>query len=935
MEGQTDRSDVAAFAADYLRGLEAGRHDSVVQARSGAVGALGDGTVTRTMILCALLLDSRLRSMQVSVRSLAENLVVVNGTILWKGLRVSILGLPDEQALYPKKVLPSIDRACSNSVALCVLPSPYIERWQEISDSLAVRGRRVIPIFPADAIALAAGDCTVSDLFDFKLYRATTFSKLDSESQFERTIFEEFAQARAKPAGTLYREVDQAIQELQDQQNWIEHPRLNQVMQVVREKTDCLIVGPSSSGKSTLAFEAATRLRSAGYSIKYIDVGSLPAATASVAFSSLLDLLEVHHGQTLIIMDDLQSGPAIAHYILTLLDLFRHAAVFSRPPVLALTWPSYASDAARWFSQARVIRIQSRVIRTALLERRPSLKASVADLESVAGDDLLLWRLLIDDPVPDLTLLNRSGLAEQLWLRRTKDYTGDLSAAKRAVFLASTLGKYELEVTEGFVSFECSIRPEDMSGLFTSKLLRRNGEKISAGHRSLCTLLADWLARDPDVRQYFARLHAGQQAADLVLAYIRSLDGTEIWPVLHTLYSQVGFKGALGTKQRAQSLTGFWQAIEALVERIEQQTAADPTWGNTLSSALFAIEALSDVGKRDRARESIEFMRSHWRLAGDTLYVLGGTTERLDFDQIARTMLAEDTTMGLRSVPGRQSASDVDMDRFHQTWVAGLILCAEEAYGELTRSDLQKIAITVERLQSPQGYFYPRRVPWCTARVLTGLARCGRTYYNSQAVRKACDWLLAPTSEGGSNDGGVWRSGTGAWNTTLLTTVMCATALVTCGIDPDDQRLATATRFLSDSRPDWTKTDKTTDGALSVEAYLLLGGSWREIVTEIGTLFQQARREAFWGMATVSAAESFEESCRVATIASYLTRATWESLKAELPEFLDAFAVPDLAPVDSEEQREIGRALLDRAEVALSNSPLAGLMRSLRNLLRT
>jgi hypothetical protein len=406
--------------------------------------------------------------------------------------------------------------------------------------------------------------------------------------------------------------------------------------------------------------------------------------------------------------------------------------------------------------------------------------------------------------------------------------------------------------------------------------------------------LADFLSLEEEIWSYFRNNGKPSQPVDVVQEFIRSVDATEVWAILKTLRAQVGFKDIAHINRRAQTLADAWQAIDSLVERIEQQQAIDFTWGKTLSSAVFAIEALCAVGKRDKARQSLEFIRSHWQLEDEGIEILSGTSERYDFDRILLSMQEEDSAVGVPFATA-QTAQQLDPDRFHSTWVRGLILCVEAAYKDRKQNELEKLAILVEQTQEPAGNFYPSRVPWCTARVLMGLARCGRNYTNSPAVKNACDWLLRPTRAGGVYQDGVWESGTGAWNTAIETTAMCTIALILSGLPADDPRLSAAWKFLLSRRNEWTKPEQEIDGVLALNAHVAVTGDWQDVTNEVNYLLKWARGEAFWDSAAKTAKETFNQSLRVAFIAATLVDIVWSTLRFSLSVFLDAFAVPQIA----------------------------------------
>jgi len=96
-------------------------------------------------------------------------------------------------------------------------------------------------------------------------------------------------------------------------------------------------------------------------------------------------------------------------------------------------------------------------------------------------------------------------------------------------------------------------------------------------------------------------------------------------------------------------------------------------------------------------------------------------------------------------------------------------------------------------------YFYPARVPWCTARILIGLGLCGRNVENSEPVQKIAKWLL----EHPNYSDGRWQSGTGEWNIWLETTALTVRALLLVGISPQKDRIQKAIKNLYDARSEW------------------------------------------------------------------------------------------------------------------------------------
>lgn len=374
--------------------------------------------------------------------------------------------------------------------------------------------------------------------------------------------------------------------------------------------------------------------------------------------------------------------------------------------------------------------------------------------------------------------------------------------------------------------------------------------------------------------------------------------------------------------RRAAAVVQIWEAFSAVVQRIEHQQEIDATWGRNPASAMFAVRALHYVGKVAAALPSREFLSERWNVDEDNglAIELDGLSTVGDFIRIGERMREEDEFDPQRwpDLP----AGDIDLERFHRTWVAGVLLTAEAVNPDETTA--ARLVRGVERLQEPDGNFYPRRVAWSTARALLGLAACGRTVANSDSVRRAADWLLRSRTEGGACSNGIWVSGTGTWNSTLEATSMVLMALASVGIDVDDERLATARNYLLSMQPRWTAPGLELDGALAAQAVLESGGDWDEVTESVYMLSRWAQGEAFWQTADLGAHESLAQGCRVAQIASHLVDIGWTAIAADLPAFLEALAPPDAFRrelLEEDQARSTTASVLGTPTVAGSTDP--------------
>lgn len=872
----------------YWQGFSSSDESEAAILRRWSDQTLARGMVERAMTLldvCAMSENGRLIATSDVYQE--DGVLRIAGHREWNGLRLSILGLNTTDGILTAIFQSVVRNMAKDSLALCILPSSYLDSWQDFASEARARGRFILPIFPTDMNALARGRWTLFELAEYKLYRLIILDKPDVEAQYSELSVSRFREQKAKGRDKIFRPLSDVLEKLDERPaDWVEHPLLTRIASDIQTGQHCLLAGPSSSGKSVLAFEVGLRLISQGSNVVFVDMGAISSSRISDAWKHLEKLTRPTQ-DTVLIVDDMQSNPIASKYLLKLVELFNITGSNTHITILGVTWPGFVQVAVNIVPRWLRFGVRAEDVRRTIQARYGyNITASdVVSMSSVAGDDLLLWRLLLESGKA-----NKHALANEAWERKTQKYQGPADPLKRVILIASLLGRYEFDLTEGFLIYQAGVSKSVISSIVRARILRRTMGKLVLGHRSLCALLADWLVDDKEIWSYLRENGKPDEPIEIVNAYIRFADREGVWTILKTLHAQVGFKGQADINEKVQLLIDVWKGVDSLIERIEQQQRVDPSWGNSLSSTLFSVEALCAVGKNVEAASSIDFMRTQWFVENDQIKIEGNTTERGDFDKIQDNMREQDRIES--STFYKESAGEIDLALFHRTWALGLILCSEYAFQEYSNDKLQQLAMLVEKLQHNDGYFYPARVPWSTARVVMGLARCGRTYTNSHAVKAACDWLLRPVGDGGVYHDGHWESGTGQWNTAFEVTSMCIIALVSAGISPGDSRVASALEYVITKKHEWTKPGREIDTANAIMAYLAVVGSWQDIVPEIRSLLGWSREEVFWDSATKTASELLDQSCKVAVIADYLIEAVWSNLRNDLPEFLEAFAVP-------------------------------------------
>ena len=894
MVNQEFNQDLINAIAEYWHGYATATEEESPSLRRWSDETLARGMVERAVLLmdtCVSIGD--IKKIKRTELVYQDNIISVPEYREWNGIQISILGVNVGNDKFPNSFSNRIRDISKESLPLCIFPSSYFDEWQKITLEIRKNGGFIIPVFPCDLNAVASGRWSILNLIEFKICRMLLLNKLDIETQFGEMLFGEFEGLFSRQKDVLpFLEIDAALARLDDSpSNWAEHPKLNQVMITLQNHRDCLLIGKSSSGKTTLAIVAGLKFSAKGTKTYLADLG---VVSSNMGMRLFRELLKVYSGEEdiLIIIDDLQSNPSVAKFFFTIRRILRNAGIKNNLRVLAISWPSFLEQASEALPEALRMNVSPKDVQHALLAKYGNTKsaADVAAIDDIAEDDVLLWRLLLESNNPERP--TKTSLAKNIWQRKLKGYDGEVVAAKRVALIAATLGQYEFDLSEGYLRYQASVDHNIVESLIRAKILRRSLDRLLLGHRSLCLLLGNWLSKDEETQESLKRAGKPADSVEIVNSYIRLADASDTWGILKSLHAQVGFKGGPSLSYKAQILADAWESIDSLLERIEHQQEVDPTWRNNLASVVFAVEALCSVGKHKRAEPSVEFMRAYWQIRDGNIEISPGTNDRGDFDQIQIKMKKEDEIVDPAS-HNYEAADEINVQRFYLCWIQGMIMCAEYAYGERSEKELERLAICVEKLQELDGFFYPSRVPWVTARVLMGLSRCGRTVENSEVVRKACEWLLRPKRAGGVYQDGVWESGTGAWNTTLETTAMCLIALIEAGLPKTDTRLIDAWNYVASMKSEWTRQKHEIDGANALIAYLKVIGNWQDVIPQVQYLLRWARGQAFWDSATLTADKLLDQTCKVAVIADYLIEASWASLRNDLPEFLQAFAVSD------------------------------------------
>lgn len=805
--------------------------------------------------------------------------------------------------LTPDALRRILDRLPSpRGLCFVITIEPPANDTTELLVAIRQSARGVFLVTPTDIDNLANGSWPLSRMLYYKMTCSLVLDHNDQQTVFERTRYTQLADTvLSAPPGAGLSTLDDVLQ-LQEvgPDQWLAHPVAPEVLNSVAVGRRTFLLGPSASGKTTLALMCARARAEAGDTVCYADVGVMSDSESVIVATKLLEQLRKGR-HVFLILDDLHSNPRIGEALIRWVAVLQESGYASRCRMLAVAWPDFLSDKIQNRTCGDVHIISASQVMPVIVERAaPTMKPrQLQRALAVSGSDLLILRLVLEALRKQPQDLSRDNLAPLVWKQRAQLLRIADIGAKRAMLVATTIGRFECEISPEFLKTQAHIGDPEVQELCRVRLLRRVGERLHAGHRSLCELFSNWLVKELETDPQLA---FGEQPGleSLVLRYIHSLRPHEIWPILDLIQTHAGFRASHELRESGRIMTGAWQSMDAIIDRIVDQQRSDPSWGRTPSSAMFAVQALLAVGKAEHAEKSIAFLRNCYLLTDGQVSLQRADLDTTnDFIGIRDCMIEEDgVTDAYIEAPVFENGADVDPDRFHETWLMGVILCAEALWAPSDRHRIEALADEAERRLTPPGFYYPARVPWCTARVLMGLALCGRTVVNSDAVRLASEWLLAPRESGGPFNNGLWDSGTGTWNTAVETTAMCIVALLLAKSDPSDSRIQKALSELLARRSEWTRPGREIDGAMALQAFAMLRTDWRLVLPELNRLAMWSRGEATWRRATASSKETLEQSCRVAEVGALLVDVLWRMLRSDLPQLLHAFAISATSSAD-------------------------------------
>ncbi|MCH5158162.1 MAG: hypothetical protein J1F33_03085 [Clostridiales bacterium] len=170
----------------------------------------------------------------------------------------------------------------------------------------------------------------------------------------------------------------------------------------------------------------------------------------------------------------------------------------------------------------------------------------------------------------------------------------------------------------------------------------------------------------------------------------------------------------------------------------------------------------------------------------------------------------------------------IDIDRFYRTYILALLfefeVMAPEEQRDINRIEKLWSKIKINCIKSEKfncRFFYPARVPWVTARMALAMSACFKNYGNHhicdeiEPLIKDIGEYLATSSIKFTRDDKTyrfWSSGTGLWNSTLETTIICAFALKEFAYAEYKNIVEEGINFINLFKDNWFKGNMIADG---------------------------------------------------------------------------------------------------------------------------
>jgi hypothetical protein len=591
--------------------------------------------------------------------------------------------------------------------------------------------------------------------------------------------------------------------------------------------------------------------------------------------SVVLTLLTMpRRSRYLVVMDNIQANLTMARRVLALVARLRDE-LSMHVSVLATGWLENAAQHINLPGQITVVHTEAPYVLAQLIGDLRADSGLAEGIRQLADGDLVLAVYALEFFKQEHRLPGQEEFIDWIADRLSLDRVTD-PPLRRTLYELSCLTMFEIDIPP--VHVRAVLSREDTDKLLTLRLIESTDTSYQVQSRSVAGVIARYALTHWENPAY-----PFPPPSEVALNFLIYAGDRQINAALERL--------DLINIARDTSVSGSRFLITAMhqrrqiSERLIEQVHRDPGWEDNSAAAAFACMALAQLDRPDTWERSAEAVRQRWSYdpAGDLPSLRGEivTAEFSDFERI-RNAMEEADRRGDGSVwPAHLTGEQLDLDRMHRTAMLGILLGFEGTALSRDYERIEQLYHSAERAQEIDGSFYPKRVPWVTARVLIGLceAGCG----DSQVARHAAEWLR---ETGRTNMG--WKSGTGGWNTDYMTTATCIVALRTFDTPADDLAVQAGYALLQTLPITSAETSSQIEHALCAQA-LLMGDQayWPSAYEQLLVLLGRASNPRTWrpkeqSEAVRSNPNPFAAKTTVPFTASILINCVLQVIKNEL-----------------------------------------------------
>ena len=273
----------------------------------------------------------------------------------------------------------------------------------------------------------------------------------------------------------------------------------------------------------------------------------------------------------------------------------------------------------------------------------------------------------------------------------------------------------------------------------------------------------------------------------------------------------------LPTKSRKFS-TPLNELTEKIRKLIADRGLDDDSWTQTLPAQYFLIK-LARILKLNKNSDYLTLMDSflkNYHMGVDNKIILlrkKGLDTPEELEEVIKSMIEEDKHDDYYSRYSKNAAANLDIDLIYENYQYGLmaqIAFSREFPDSLTLKLIQDLAIKSliygngKKPVNDHGGWYSPRLPWITARILTGLRHSGYEIredkeFIEETAFKAIEFLIRSIYKNS-----YWKSGIGDWVTDWESTALCLEALDQWGkIKENELKIQEIFKYIHENENTW------------------------------------------------------------------------------------------------------------------------------------